>query len=334
LLVLGCRGARPRRGDAPAPPALPERHSAPFVNAAAEDAGPWIDLTTLSVSLLTARVRLRKEVPALAAAPEECSERVVTEPGRFVVDYCDGQARAVITIDTRNPMPSGARRELIARDARTGRELCRHPLAVADVPIEASVFENRLLVLRGERSTTVVDLMQATSRSNPRRTKLPLGIAQTFDESVRWVGGYYWSSGDLLLSSDKRLARIEFQSTAPDYNGSIVWTRPPVRGSQGGAVLTGPVDKGPNVAPKHVVFYGYEPNGRTPVEIAIVEALASVAGRGFVQPPDAPCAHREVGAVSAGAGEVTILVACEEGAVVEELDVPSGRVRRRVSSLP
>ena len=83
--------------------------------------------------------------------------------------------------------------------------------------------EPRLEITHTANATTVRDVEQT-------------GAKMTFHESVRWVGGYLWSSGDLILSSDKRLVRIEFTSTDPKYVGSTIWRQPPLAGSRTAAL--------------------------------------------------------------------------------------------------
>jgi hypothetical protein len=172
--------------------------------------------------------------------------------------------------------------------------------------VAPALEDGRLEVTHANATTTVRDLEQR-------------GAAMTFEESVRWVGGYLWSSGDVLVSSERRLARIELASTDPRYVGNVVWELPPLAGSRGTAVLIGPRDASPIERPKHVAFAGYEPSGDAPVEVALVEALARDVERARVVGPS-PCSRREVRLLEGP--PLVVVVACPEGAVVERPFAP------------
>lgn len=202
----------------------------------------------------------------------------------------------VVAVDGRATLGAGERRSVSGRAAATGKEIFRHDLP-PDRPLRTSIEDGHIFVVQGATSTTVMDLERAALVSRRGR------MGQTFNEAARWAGGYTWSSGDLILTSDKRLARIEYTSTSPEYVGSTVWSLPPIPGTQGGALLTGPVDQSPQWSDKRICFYGFDPERDEPVSIAIVEALArDPAGsnksaaifRGSVAPLGRACGSREV----------------------------------------
>jgi hypothetical protein len=136
---------------------------------------------------------------------------------------------------------------------------------------------------------------------------------QTFTEAVRWVGGYLWSSGDLFLSSDRRIARIEFTSTDPKFTGSTVWEQPPLAGHRGTALLMG----SPDQSLKLVAFAGWEETGDAPVEIAVIEALQRESHRFTIAATHRACSRREVKLIMWRPRDLVVIVACPEGAIVE-----------------
>ncbi len=165
--------------------------------------------------------------------------------------------------------------------------------------------EPRLEITRGrDGATTVVDAESAA--------------AMTFHESIRWAGGYLWSSGDLLLSTDRRLVRIEFTSTDPVSVGRTVWEEAPLTGSHTAALLIGPVHPSPNEAPKFVAFAGYEPSGDGPVEVVVIEALGRTRLRKTLA-VHRRCSRREVLVIAWRPRELAVVVACPEGADIEHV---------------
>jgi hypothetical protein len=141
----------------------------------------------------------------------------------------------------------------------------------------------------------------------------------TFYESIRWVGGFLWSSGDLLLATDKRLARVEFTSTDPALVGRTIWQEAPLAGSRTTALLMGPVDRSPNAVPKRVAFAAYEPDGDAPVEVAVIEALGRDSFRTTLA-TRRRCSRREVLLIEWRPRELAVVVACPEGADVEHVN--------------
>ena len=165
--------------------------------------------------------------------------------------------------------------------------------------------EPRLEITHAANATTVRDIEQP-------------GAKMTFHESVRWVGGYMWSSGDLILSSDKRLVRIEFTSTDPKYVGSTIWQRPPLAGSRTAALLLGASDRSPIEVAKHIAFAGYEPSGDAPIEVAVIEALARESFHSTLA-VHRSCSKREVRMVMWRPRDVAVVIACPEGADIEHV---------------
>jgi hypothetical protein len=165
--------------------------------------------------------------------------------------------------------------------------------------------EPRLEITHTAHATTVRDIDQP-------------GAKMTFHESVRWVGGYLWSSGDLILSSDKRLVRIEFTSTDPKYVGSTIWEKPPLAGSRTAALLLGAGDRSPNEVAKHIAFAGYEPSGDAPIEVAVIEALARESFRSTLTTRRS-CSKREVRMLMWRPRDLAVIVACPEGADIEHV---------------
>lgn len=342
-----------------APPSAP-RPTPPTTS----DGSVWVDLETLAVDLHTGNVRPRASV----AAPRGDASTVLTDRVEVIGDGTalrgldrktgavlwtvrehatsslqsfaeDGLLRRpeiVVGVDDRSELPAGTHRTLVGRATTSGRQIFRHPLPDADAPRRTSIRDGRILVVEGAATTTVVDVVRAAGVRGG--TSLPRGVAQTFDEAVRWIDGFVWSSGDLVLSSDKRLARIELTSTSPEYVGTVVWSLPPLAGARGGGLLTGAADRSPNEEEKYICFFGYDPDRSTPVALALVEALARGKDgtsprerfRGTVEPLGRACGPREVRLLQDGAA-IIVIVACAEGAVVERRSLPDGTLMSRVA---
>ena len=205
----------------------------------------------------------------------------------------------------------------------------RTPRSVAP-PDDATAWVDLQTMSVNLRDKRVRALQQAIVSEEPRLeiTHHPSGATtvrdvetnatMTFRDGVRWAGGYAWSSGDLILSTEKRLVRIELTSTDPKYVGSVIWQKPPLAGSRTAALLLGKVDASPNEADKRIAFAGYEPSGDAPIEVAVIEALGRDSFRATLA-IHRSCSKREVRILSWSAPEIAVVVACPEGADIERV---------------
>lgn len=240
----------------------------------------WVDLERVSVELESAAVRSR--------APVEVG------PLRHPADAILHTPEVVLAIGDR---------AVIASDR--SREVWRVPLR-GEGPTRSWIVDDRILVVMRTESTTIVDLVQAFYRQ----------ASHTFDEPVRWVGGYRVANADLLVSSENQLAKIELGDTF----GGTLWTRPPLRGSRGDGLIVA----------DHAVVVGFDPSGG-PVEMAIVTNDAET-WRGPVALLEGRCSKREVKLVHDFAASFFVVATCDARAVVETRRVPDGRRSSRVES--
>jgi hypothetical protein len=350
-IVLGaCGSGGSATRPLPAPPA-PRSVEADRANPPRDE--EWVDLDELSVEIHTARVRARARTGARQDDAITGEEVVVTPTGdglvgvdrdtraarwnvrsaangllaHYAADRALKTPEVVMAVDTRASLPNGSHRELVAWEMRSGHRSFQYPLPDDDPPTRTSMPEPRILIIEGRASTTVIDVMLALVEPNSGRPAL--GGAQTFHEAVRWVGGYTWSSGDLIVSSDRRVARVEFTSTDREHVGSVVWSVPPLAGSRGEGILTGGLDESPNEVAKAVVLAGFDPSADSPVELEMVEALGRSQWRSHVAPVGVAGGDREVRLLDRGA-EILAVVASARGAVVERRTLATGALVSRV----
>ena len=182
---------------------------------------------------------------------------------------------------------------LVALDAASGGEVLAQRLR--ERPVDVWQPDPRVLVVRERSETVVVDLWLALMPLD-RGGAWP-GAIQTFAESMRWVA---YDQGDLVVSSNRRLARLEFV-TGARWRGHALWTRPRLRGARG-AGLRLPGDS--------YVVAGFDARDG-PIELAAFDSFGQDEWRATVAGPS--CGSRDVSLRSEQAG-VAVDVACATGA--------------------
>lgn len=181
---------------------------------------------------------------------------------------------------------------LVALDAASGREVIAQHLR--EKPVGVWQPDPRVLVVRERTQTVVVDLWLALmpfDRGGPRP-----GAIQVFPESMRWVA---YDQGDLVVSSNRRLARLEFV-TGERWRGHALWTRSRLHGARGAGVRL-PDDS--------YVVAGFDDRDG-PIELAAFDSLAQEEWRATVAGPS--CGSRDVSLRSEQTG-VAVEVACATG---------------------